>query len=640
MRRRVLTLAGLQAAGAAALASLAWATGTLGRPSLAVIPSGVAIAVVGSRQINVELGRHACSVTMVEALVVALLLYVDPAGVVVAAVLGEMLTSAWQRQSPLKLSYNSACAALAASVAAVVFLLLRGRSDGTAWAAALVAATGYATTTLASTSAVLSVVEGRRFRRVFGDSLAPVAAASGVSATLGLVAVVLAGVSPGAALLIAPLVLVMVSETRRLSSHRAEHLRFERLYAASSRTGNLQGLPDVLASLADEARWLVTGAAGVCCTRSRDGAWQAMLVGDTEVAPAPPELLAAILGLAPGPGSGETRDLPDAVHAVLPATESVVFARSDEGGAPAPVVLAVLRQLGGDDGARSRAEVLGAFMGHAALTVANARLYADVEDALAHQIDLNRQKDDFVAVVSHELRTPLASVLGAVSTLQRLEARLGPEQRAALVDIAIRQGERLKRLIEEMLLLANVENGGQAVPGRDPVDLARMVDEIASALASRHGREAEVDVRLSDHGSPALRTDEHKLGQVLSNLVDNAFKYAPGSPILVDVSGGDDQVRIEVVDHGPGIPPAERERVFERFVQLDQSSTRAQGGTGIGLYLCRQLAGLLGGSLTLSEAGGGGCRFTLTLPAALPQPGGPERPGEARPLAAAAARGA
>ncbi|MFP5377134.1 MAG: sensor histidine kinase [Acidimicrobiia bacterium] len=616
IRRRIVLLAALHLTVAAVVGGAAAGAGLLGPVSGAVVPFAVAVAVLGSVRMHVELGRHAVSVTMVEAVVVGMLLHLSPAGVVVAAALGEALVCAWLRQSPVKLAYNVGSTSTAALLAALVFVGLRaeGAGDGTTWAAALAAAGAYATLTHASTSLALGAVEGSPFTRVFRASLAPVAIASVISASLGLVAVVLGSVTPVAVLLVAPLVLVMVAEARRLAAHRAEHLRFERLYAASSRTGGLTGLAEVMARLGDEARSLVTGAAGLCCTAGPDGVWTGVVVGDGGPAPAPGAAVDAVVALA-GPGSAAElpeRAVPGAVQALEPSAGSLVVARSDAGAA-APVVLAVLRQLSGDEGSGARAEVLAAFLGHASLALANARLYADVEAALAHQVDLNRQKDDFVSAVSHELRTPLAATIGSVLTLRRMDERLSAEQRSTLMDLACRQAKRLQRLIEELLTLATVESGDQ--PWRStPVDVGRMVDDIADELRAQRAGEEPAPIRFHGDGSAIVHTSEPKLRQVLSNLVENACKYAPGSPVDVVLRADGEWSRIEVVDGGPGIPVADRERVFERFVQLDQTSTRSRGGTGLGLYLCRQVAGLLGGSLTLGDSPGGGCRFVLALP--------------------------
>ena len=110
-----------------------------------------------------------------------------------------------------------------------------------------------------------------------------------------------------------------------------------------------------------------------------------------------------------------------------------------------------------------------------------------------------------------------------------------------------------------------------------------------------------------------IRTDEHKLQRILVNLIENAAKYAPDGPIEIEVMAAGARVLFFVIDHGPGIGTADRDRVFERFVQLNQTLTRSQGGLGLGLYLCRQLATVLDGELVLTETPGGGCSFCLAV---------------------------
>jgi signal transduction histidine kinase len=111
----------------------------------------------------------------------------------------------------------------------------------------------------------------------------------------------------------------------------------------------------------------------------------------------------------------------------------------------------------------------------------------------------------------------------------------------------------------------------------------------------------------------SVRTDEHKLARILVNLIENAAKYAPDGPIELEAMTAGPRAVFFVVDHGPGIAPPDRNKVFERFVQLDQSLTRPQGGLGLGLYLCRQLARLLEGELVLTQTPGGGCTFCLAI---------------------------
>jgi signal transduction histidine kinase len=295
----------------------------------------------------------------------------------------------------------------------------------------------------------------------------------------------------------------------------------------------------------------------------------------------------------------------------IPGAASIVAARASSD--QAPIAIAVMREGNPDIGAEARVQTLGAFANHASLTAANARLYAELESALALQVDLNRQKGDFVATVSHELRTPLAVMLAATHTLRKLADRIPEAKRLELLDASIEQGNRLQRLIDELLLVAAAEHDRADVVRRE-TDLGPFIAEVEREM--RPTTCGRLRVRV-DHTVGRAIADPDRLRQILLNLIDNASKYAPDGPIELHVNTVGDELRLALVDHGPGIPKADRERVFEQFVQLDQSSTRRRGGTGLGLYLCRQLATLLGGALTLEESAGGGCCFTLTLPGAV-----------------------
>jgi signal transduction histidine kinase len=237
-------------------------------------------------------------------------------------------------------------------------------------------------------------------------------------------------------------------------------------------------------------------------------------------------------------------------------------------------------------------------------------MHQELASALEAQIDLNRRKDEFVGAVSHELRTPLAVMLGSVHTLHRLDDRMPAEQRAQLFDMTVDQGARLQRLIDDLLLVAAAERE-QTPLDRDTVDISELTSSIeADTAAATAGRL----VTTRDDGATVV-TDGSKLVRILLNLVENAAKYAPAGPIELIATGGAGGVRFDIVDHGDGIALADRERAFTRFVQLDQSSTRRQGGTGLGLHLCRELAQAIDGELSLSETPGGGCTFSLRLPA-------------------------
>jgi signal transduction histidine kinase len=177
--------------------------------------------------------------------------------------------------------------------------------------------------------------------------------------------------------------------------------------------------------------------------------------------------------------------------------------------------------------------------------------------------------------------------------------------------MADRQGRRLKRLIDDLLTLASIEQSSAHLEA-EPTDLAALVSEVSDELSHLAPNALTTDIS-GDIGT--IASSAVRLRQILTNLIDNAQKYAPGSPIQVVGRRRGEQVNLAVIDHGSGIAFEDTERVFDRFVQLDQSATRHQGGTGLGLHLCRKIAELLDGTMVLSTTFGGGATFTLSFPA-------------------------
>ncbi len=247
-----------------------------------------------------------------------------------------------------------------------------------------------------------------------------------------------------------------------------------------------------------------------------------------------------------------------------------------------------------------------------------ARL-AQAEQAVARQLrESERLKENLLASVSHELRTPLSGVLGAIATLEQRSHLLSPELRHELVAIAARQGKRLKELIEELLLAATLEQiPGQRVLPR-AVDAAELAQQaFGAAMLANPGQR----ISLSRDGVLPVRAAPEAILQALTNLLDNAAKYSPeGVPIRLEASRAGDYAVIAVEDAGPGVPASERERIFERFMRLDdgRSGSARGGGVGLGLYVARQLARAQGGALELGDPVGAarGARFELRLPLA------------------------
>jgi signal transduction histidine kinase len=552
---------------------------------------------------------------LIDPVLVAALFAMRTPWVGLAAALGETISCVFLRVPPLKAVFNTANRLGATTVAAYLFRAYGGGShavDVRSWAAALLATGCFAVLDMAGVAFVLARAERRQYRKIVYHSAPTALATTLATAPLGLIAVALFDRGTLAPLLLAPPLLVVSLNSRFTAAQRDEHLRVERLYEATSRTARLSTFSDAVAAVADESRRLLTGIAAVCCAPNAAGHLVGVVVDDGGSRPQDRESTQALIAVVAERGATEVGadELPQEMQAVYPAAVRVVLARSPSD-SPVPVTLAVFRGPTHPGSRQGLLDMLTAFAAQASLTIGNARLYAEVGEALDQQVDLNRQKSEFVAAVSHELRTPLTAMLGASQTILRLGDRLPAEYRERLLADSVDAGARLKRLIEELLLVAAAEHRTESRELRE-LSLTDLLAGVARELSPSVGSRLEV---RSHPGAETIVSDADRLHRILINLVDNAGKYAPTGPIQVGtfLSGAD--VAVTVTDHGPGIPPADRNRVFERFVQLDQSATRRQGGTGLGLYLSRRLAEQLGGSLTVGDTAGGGCTFTLTVPA-------------------------
>jgi signal transduction histidine kinase len=266
---------------------------------------------------------------------------------------------------------------------------------------------------------------------------------------------------------------------------------------------------------------------------------------------------------------------------------------------PLVAVTAAARLLGRDPGDHEQFD---------RLNQTNSRLRASLEGLR----ESNRLKDDFVAAVSHELRSPLTSIQGSLATLLRAGTQLDPTTARSLLEVADRQSRRLRRLIEDLLVVSRLESGEDR-PLLSDVRLDVLVDQVLEDLAADGTQHlTQIDVPA---GLGPVRSDADRLHQILANLVGNARKYAPaGTTVTVRVRPGRTTTDVLVADQGPGVPLEARERIFERFYQVDQSPTRQAGGIGLGLYLCRRLAASIGAEVVLERTGADGSVFAVRLP--------------------------
>jgi signal transduction histidine kinase len=228
---------------------------------------------------------------------------------------------------------------------------------------------------------------------------------------------------------------------------------------------------------------------------------------------------------------------------------------------------------------------------------------------------LEELRSDFVSTVSHELRTPLAAIYGAALTLQREDLQLDATQSASLLSVIATESDRLARTVNDILWASRLDADRVRVDvgTHDPRELARTVVEAAQVHLP-----SGVQLSFScERELPPILGDPDKVRQVLTNFVDNAIKYSPdGGTVELEIARRDHAVRFSVADEGLGIPTGEQRRIFDKFYRVDPNLTRGVGGTGLGLYISRELVRRMNGTISVESREGEGSRFSFELPVA------------------------
>ena len=236
-------------------------------------------------------------------------------------------------------------------------------------------------------------------------------------------------------------------------------------------------------------------------------------------------------------------------------------------------------------------------------------MLGQLERAFAERDVTEQRLRHFVSDASHELRTPLTSMRGYAELLQRT-----PDMTREDVLLAVRRIEdetrRMGLLVDDLLLLARLDQGRPL--DRAPVDLTSMVNDAVSDARAADPERA-VTARVS---APLVVTgDDLRLRQAVANLVRNALVHTPaGSPVEVSLEQQDGHAEIDIVDHGPGVPANQRERIFERFHRADPHRSRDQGGSGLGLSIAAAVVNAHGGHISVADTPGGGATFRIELP--------------------------
>jgi PAS domain S-box-containing protein len=222
-------------------------------------------------------------------------------------------------------------------------------------------------------------------------------------------------------------------------------------------------------------------------------------------------------------------------------------------------------------------------------------------------------KSDFVAAVSHELRTPLTSIYGFAETLLRQDIPFGEEERRTFLGYIASESGRLTEIVDQLLNVARLDAGDLQVElGR--IDLGSVVSEVVETADPGNGHRFEID--LPDEPL-AAEADPDKVRQVFSILVENALRYSPqGGTVTVGARRNADRVEVRVVDEGMGIPAAEREWIFRKFYRAESAARDGAAGTGLGLFIAKELVNAMGGRIWVDSKEGEGSSFAFELPVA------------------------
>jgi PAS domain S-box-containing protein len=318
-----------------------------------------------------------------------------------------------------------------------------------------------------------------------------------------------------------------------------------------------------------------------------------------------------------------------AAEAITGLREAEVLGRAAADAIPGWKSLAPLLPVTSDPAARGRgAETVPLDVGDRELWLSMTGVGFDDGTVYAfrditEERKVEEMKADFVATVSHELRTPLAAIYGAAVTLRRRDLQIDEQIKARLLDVVAEESERLAQIVNDVLLASHLDSGRLELTTR-PTDVRDLASTVIASAATHAPPSVQLRLTAAEETPPVAADPDH-LRRVLINLVDNAIKYSPeGGPVDVEIARANGCVRISVIDTGLGIPPGEQERIFEKFYRLDPNMTRGIGGTGLGLYISRELVRRLDGKIWVESKAGEGSRFVVEIPVAhdVPAPNG------------------
>jgi signal transduction histidine kinase/HAMP domain-containing protein len=255
-----------------------------------------------------------------------------------------------------------------------------------------------------------------------------------------------------------------------------------------------------------------------------------------------------------------------------------------------------------------------AFTNQAAIAIYNSQLYERTMHQAAELLKANKAKDEFLAVLSHELRTPLNVIRGYLGILrENLQGELTAEQSQS-VEIVEKRSEALMAMLNSIIEVSFIHTG-QMLTTSKPINPAVMLDDLKAIVALPTGKKVEIGWHYGAE-LPTLFSDETKLKRILQILIDNAIKFTVAGSVLISAKFVEDKkaVMFKVADTGIGILEESRSQIFESFWQADSSDTREHEGLGLGLYIAKRFAGLIGAEITLESEVNKGSTFTVAVP--------------------------
>jgi PAS domain S-box-containing protein len=235
---------------------------------------------------------------------------------------------------------------------------------------------------------------------------------------------------------------------------------------------------------------------------------------------------------------------------------------------------------------------------------------------LTEERALEQIRKDLVATVSHELRTPLAAIYGSALTLARQDLELEERMESKLLEVIVDESGRLADIVNELLIASQLDAGRLDVH-IEQCDARSLVDSVLDAAKTHLPTGIRVELEPGKDELPPVAADQGQLRQVLGNVIDNAIKYSPnGGEVRVRLERSEAVVRFVIADQGLGIPPSEQERIFEKFYRLDPDMAHGIGGTGLGLYISRELVRRVNGRIWVEPNDARGSIFYVEIPAA------------------------